>query len=97
MRNILIVGVVFLLAACGERAEPGTSLAARFLAAKYVGELHNVEPVFVHDDPVVKGDTATVKTTFGASKGCTVELVRSNSEKEYGWLVKAIACATINV
>jgi hypothetical protein len=93
MRNILIIGLVSLLTACGERAEPGTPLAARFLAAKFVGEAHMADPVVVRDEPVINGDTATVKTEFGKNKGCTVELVRSDSEKEYGWLVKAIACA----
>jgi hypothetical protein len=92
MRNILIIGLVSLLAACGERAEPGTALAARFMAAEYVGKHNRIDPVYVREEPVINGDTATVETVFGTNKGCRVELIRAPLEKEYGWLVKAMVC-----
>lgn len=99
-RNILLAVVVaVVLGVLAYRgltkpveAEPGSALAARFLAAEYVGKLHNADPVRVDQPPTIEADHATVITNFGVSKKCTVRMVRSNLEKKHGWLVESLAC-----
>lgn len=71
---------------------PGSPLAARLLAAAYVGETSGFDPVYVNEEPVIRGDKAMVRTVYGTNKGCTVGMVRSAADREYGWLVTAIAC-----
>ena len=70
----------------------GSPIAARFLAAKYVGMSQRTHPVRVNDAPIIEGNRATAKAVFGNGAECTVRMVRVESEKEYGWMVEAIAC-----
>ncbi|MFP3637843.1 hypothetical protein [Paraburkholderia sp. SIMBA_054] len=80
-----------LLSACGEHAQPGSSLAARFAAAEVVGKAYEVDPVRVNAEPVISGETANVVAEFKGGT-CNVELGRSESAEPYGWLAKRIAC-----
>lgn len=96
---ILCVVVAVVLGTVGYRgltkpveAEPGSALAARFLAAEYVGKVHRTDPVRVDQAPSIQADRATVMTVLGAGKGCMVRMVRSNSDRKYGWLVESMAC-----
>lgn len=73
-------------------AEPGSALAARFLAAEYVGKAHRADPVRVDQAPSIQADRATVITAFGISEKCTVRMVRSSSDEKYGWIVENMAC-----
>ncbi|ABO59754.1 hypothetical protein LA345_40560 (plasmid) [Burkholderia vietnamiensis] len=86
---VLIVPV--LLSACGEHAQPGSSLAARYAAAEFVGKTYNVDPVRVKDEPVIVGDTANVITEFDGGT-CRLELGKQVDANQYGWLAKKIAC-----
>jgi hypothetical protein len=95
----LLVAVSLAIMACGNvnkpvHAEPGSVLAARFLAAKTVGEAHRVDPVRVSEEPKVQGNLATVKAVFGADKMCVVKLARFEAEKVYGWIVEGMACGS---
>lgn len=72
--------------------EPGSALAARFLAAEYVGKANSADPVRVNQAPSLQADHATVITAFGLGQECTVRLVRSDTEIKYGWLVESMAC-----
>lgn len=99
-RNILLAFLVaIVLGIIGYRgltkppaSQPGSALAARFLAAKYVGTSLKIDPVHVYEPPEINGAKAIVKTVVGANKGCTVNLIRSESDAEYGWLVERMAC-----
>ncbi|MDR5799033.1 MULTISPECIES: hypothetical protein [Caballeronia] len=86
---VLIVPV--LLSACGEHAQPGSSLAARYAAAEFVGKAYNVDPVRVKDEPVIVGETANVTTEFDGGT-CKLVLVKQVDADQYGWLAKKIAC-----
>ncbi|MYM92643.1 hypothetical protein GTP90_02070 [Rugamonas sp. FT81W] len=77
-------------------APPGSPLAARLLAAQYVGQSQGADPVRVNEEPVIQAGTATVKTVFGTNQECTVKLVRSHDETRYGWLVERVACGQAN-
>ena len=74
-------------------AEPGSLLAARLLAAEYVGKAYRADPVRVDQAPSIQADRATVKTVFGVGKECMVRMVRANFEKKYGWLVENMTCS----
>ena len=91
---ILMILVALALSACGDKAEPGTSLAARFMAAEFVGKLYDVEPVSVTDEPVVNGDTAKVTTIF-KDKACIVGLVKHPTANKYGWVAESIQCGKV--
>ena len=99
-RNLILCFVVaIVLGILGYRgltkpveAEPGSALAARFLAAEYVGKAQRVDPVRVDKAPRMHGDRATVITAFGAGNECAVRMVQASSEKRYGWLVESMAC-----
>lgn len=80
-----------LLSACGEHAQPGSPLAARFAAAEFVGKAYNVDPVRVRDEPVILGDTANVNAEFDGGT-CKLELVKKVDANRYGWLAKKVAC-----
>lgn len=75
---------------------PGTDMAARLLAAKYVGLKQGADPVRVIEAPIIQAGRATVKTVFGRNKGCTVRMALAESEKEYGWLIEGLACGEVN-
>lgn len=72
--------------------EAGSALAARFLAAEYVGKANSADPVRVDQAPSIQADRATVITAFGMRQECRVRLVRSDTEIKYGWLVESMAC-----
>ncbi|ALS68445.1 hypothetical protein AT395_24850 (plasmid) [Pandoraea apista] len=80
-----------LLSACGEHAQPGSLLAARFAAAEAVGKAYKIDPVHVNEEPEVVGEVAHVKTTFSGG-ACTVELVKRALANRHGWLAKTITC-----
>ena len=90
----IILGVIGYRGLNKQVAPPGTPLAARFLAAKYVGMTQSVDPVRVNDAPIIEGNRATAKAVFGKGAECTVRMVRAESEKEYGWMVEASACGS---
>ena len=83
-----------IFVACGERVVPGSALAAKLLAKNYVNG--GLDPVYVKEEPVIKGERAMVKTVYGINKGCTVGMVRSKAEIEFGWKIVAIACGAAN-
>jgi hypothetical protein len=87
----MILSIPALLSACGEHAAPGSSLAARFAAAEFVGKAYNVDPVRVNDEPVISGDIANVVTVFNGGM-CKLELEKKVDANQYGWLAKKIAC-----
>ncbi|MGB8419664.1 hypothetical protein [Paraburkholderia sp.] len=89
--TLIVLAVATLLSACGEHAEPGSSLAARFAAAEFVGKAYNVDPVRVNDEPVISGDTANVTTVFNGGM-CKLELVKKVDANPYGWLARKVAC-----
>lgn len=92
MKHISIVlAVPLLMSACGDHAQPGSSLAARFAAAEAVGKMRSVDPVEVRDEPVFDGDIANVSTVFNGG-ACQVELVKRMDANKYGWVAKAITC-----
>ncbi len=91
---IAIAAIVFVCAACGDRAKPGTALAARFMAAEAVGKMFDVEPVWVKKDPVVNGDMAKVVATF-KDQECDLELAKSMTANQYGWVMKSIQCGKV--
>ena len=90
----LLLASLSLLAACGERVVPGSALAAKLLAKNYVNG--GLDPVYVKEEPFIKGEKAMVKTVYGINKGCTVGMVRSEAEIEFGWKIVAIACGAAN-
>lgn len=80
-----------VLTACGEKSEPGTALAARFMAAEAVSQMYEAERVWVKDEPVVNGDTANVTATF-RDQTCILDLVKHSTANKYGWVMKSIRC-----
>lgn len=86
---------VFILAlmtvGCGESAEPGTALAARYMAAEYVGKQFRVDPVYIAEEPIVAGDNAIVTATYHDQQ-CKLELVKTPLVNQYGWLTKTMNC-----
>jgi hypothetical protein len=89
-RYLLFVSVAALLSACGEHAEPGSSLAARFMVAEFVGKSYHVDLVHVDEEPVVVGDTAKVTAVFQGG-ACRLELAKKLDANQYGWLAKTIS------
>lgn len=75
--------------------QAGSPLAARLLAEKYVGLSQGVDPVHVNETPIIEANRATAKAEFGSNKECTVKMVRTEKEKENGWLVEAISCGSV--
>jgi hypothetical protein len=103
--QLLCLGVAIFLGVVGYRGltkpgptPPGSPLAARFLAAEYVGISHKTEPVYVYEAPVIQAGKAVVKTVFGKTKNneCIVRMIRSEQETKYGWLVESMACGKID-
>jgi hypothetical protein len=99
---ILCFAVAVVLGILGYRgltkpatAEPGSALAARFLAAEYVGKALSADPVRVDQAPSIQADRATVIAVVGVGKECTVRMIRSNVERKYGWLVESLSCDQI--
>lgn len=95
MKPLFAVLVLIALSACGERAEPGTPLAARFMAAEYVGKLYAVDPVHVKQEPVVDGETAKVTALF-QNKACDLTLTKNMTANQYGWVTSTIDCHAAN-
>lgn len=89
MKAILMLALMAV--GCGESAEPGTALAARYMAAEYVGKQLRVDPVYIAEEPIVAGDSAIVTATY-RDQQCKLELVKTPLVNQYGWLTKTMNC-----
>ena len=83
--------LALMVAGCGETAEPGSALAARYMAAEYVGKQFQVDPVHITEEPIVAGDSAIVVATY-RDQQCKLELVKTPLVNQYGWLTKTMNC-----
>lgn len=98
-RQAAFAGAVILALAVGlaesdESAAPGTAKAAELAAAAFVSRTSTDSSVQVNDEPKIAGDKALVRAVYGASKGCTVGVVRNPSDAKYGWSVQSSWCFT---
>lgn len=83
--------LALIVAGCGESVEPGSALAARYMAAEYVGKQFQVEPVHIAEDPIVAGDSAIVIATF-RDQQCKLDLIKAPFFNQYGWVTKTMNC-----
>ena len=90
----MILALALCITESDKPAIPGTSNAAELAAAAYVRRTATESPVEVSEEPKIAGDKALVRTVYGASKGCTVGLVRDPSDAKYGWSVRSSWCFT---
>ena len=98
-RQTALAGTVILALAVGlaqpdKPVAPGTAKAAELAAAAFVRRTSTESPVEVNEEPKIAGDKALVRTVYGASKGCTVGLVRDPADAKYGWSVRSSWCFT---
>lgn len=98
-RQAALAGAVIVALAVGfaqsdKPTAPGTAKAAELAAAAFVRRTFTENPVGVSEKPKIAGDKALVRTVYGASKGCTVGLVRDPSDAKYGWSVRSSWCFT---
>lgn len=92
MKTILMLALIVV--GCGETAEPGSALAARYMAAEYVGKQFQVDPVHIAEEPIVAGDSAIVIATY-RDQQCKLELVKTQLVNQYGWLTKTMNCGKV--
>lgn len=70
----------------------GSPNASRAMAINYIETMHKVNHVEVKEPPVIQENSALIKTVYGDNTVCTLKLVRTESQKEYGWLVESTNC-----
>lgn len=74
---------------------PGSVNSARAMAINFVETMHKVNHVEVNETPIIQENTALIKTVYGDNTVCTVKLIRTESQKEYGWLVESTICESV--
>lgn len=74
---------------------PGSPNSARAMAINFIETMHSVNHVEVNEAPIIQENTALIKTVYGDSTVCTLKLLRTESQKEYGWLVESTNCESV--